>query len=272
MKLGPIDRTRAVSLTRLSQVAGVLLVAGAGVAAATLGPGKGSEPPEVLAVPELPPIAGPVTPVSFAGQPINASVLSGRFGMIGNAPQLPEPPPVVPTDEAPVAGAETPPEPGIEILYFGPAAMGGARFALVSEDAVQRIVGIGDGLGEGAVKSISPTQLIIDENGTERIIDRSPKGTDVVTKASGTKGASGNKPAAIRANAAARRRAPAIPPGASAPNKVDPAMAAAERYRMVVDKIRASGQFGSDQATIEKAARQLMEAEGADGVMEKDPS
>ncbi|MDI1289382.1 MAG: hypothetical protein PSX37_05450 [bacterium] len=273
MTLGPIDRTRAISLTRLSQAAGAILLVGAGVAAAMLGPRGGVAPPEALTVPELPALAPPTLAKSMSDQPVNSSVLSGRFAMIGNAPKVPEPPPVTPITEAPVAGTEPPPASGVELLYFGPAAMGGARFALVSEDSAQRIVGIGDALGDGAVKSITLNQLTIDENGTDRIIDRSPKGSEVVTKATGAAAAGGNKSSAVRKNAMVRRRPAAIPHGASGPNKtIDPAMAAAERYRMVVDKIRSSGQFGSDEATIEKAARQLMEAEGGEGAMEKDPS
>jgi len=271
MPFAPFDRTRAVAVTRLSQVAAMVIVGAGGLAAAMLGPKSGQTPPEALEVPVLDPLTQPGPATAMTPQEVKGGLLSGRFGAIGNAPKVPVPPPVAPPDEAPPVEIAETPATGIEILYLGPAALGGARFALVSEDGSQRIVGLRDPLGEGDVKSITPQELVIDENGTDRVIERSPRGSEVVTKAGKNTAPGGMKVAAIRRTPPARRPATPYPVGASGPNKVDPGMAAAERYRMVVDKVRASGQFGSDEAVIEKAARQMMEADPGDH-MEKDPS
>jgi len=260
----------------------VLLIA-CGAAVAMLGPREGQTPPEVLKIPELPalPIAG--GPPVIAIRPVDGSIVSGRFGAIGNAPKVPEPPPVVVTDAGTSTPEPTSPE-TVEILYLGPAALGGTRFGLVAEGGLQRIVAIRDVLGDGRVTDITVDQLTLDVDGTEKVIPRSPKGSDVVTRANGAGAVAANKASSIRRNTASAQLAnaamqanrsrfqPAIPPGASAPNKVDPAAAAAARYQQVVEKIRASGQFGTDQATIEKAALQLMNAEGDKSLLEKDPS
>lgn len=269
MRFAPVDRARAVSLTRLSQVAGVVLLGAGGLAAAMLGPNAGQSPPEVLEVPVLPPLVTPGPGAARSDGPVDAAVLAGRFAAIGNAPRVPEPPPT-PTNEVPVVTAEEPPAATIEILYLGPAALGGARFALVSIDGAQRIVGIRDGLGEGEVKAITPQQLTINENGSDRVIERSRKGTEVVTKTSNNASAGANKMAAVQRSPVMRRPTPARA-AVNVPQQMDRGIAAGERYRQVVDKIRASGQFGNDEAVIEKAARNLMEA-GKDQAFEKDPS
>jgi hypothetical protein len=275
MKKSGIDRALAARVVSISQIAlGVVVASAAGVVMMT--GADPSEPPQgPLALAELLP---PET--STERNPVDAEFdaagMSDRLGVVGNAPHpieapVPEAPAEVPTEEPP----EVVVAPVSDFAYLGQVGLGSKKLAVVSHGGSQQIVGQGDVVGPYTVIEIHHLSITVDDGGTTSEVKLKPKGSDVISRASGGPAFANaaGRPGANNANEAMRRAADAA--RAAQANAQQQAMKAAQmkranspegyqaRFDAVMERLKESGQY-TNEVDMTIMAKKLLESEGVD--------
>lgn len=170
------DKSKALSITRLSQVGFVLLACAAGA----------------MAFVGLP-VAAPPTDKDFevvGSTPIESreavSQASGDFaGSAARLVRVANAPKVTPSAEAADAGTPevAPPEPGLsDVKYLGFANVGTVKMALLVVNSKQRFVREGQSIDTERVKLIEPDAVTLTKGESERRIPLQERSADRVTR------------------------------------------------------------------------------------------
>lgn len=280
-----LTRTEAMKGTRLAQVVGVVCVAGALAVAAVGLPGV-SAPPPVKAI-ELPDLSHEGAKDATGGQEkrrLNGAALASRLEMVSNRPRVPVvEPPVVETGNEDVPVVDVPPATEANIKYLGAVSLGVRRLALLTLEDRQSFVAVGGKIGEHTLDVIETEWVRLTLGGKEKIVTLSPKGEQVVTKASGASAGAGGR--VNQPGNAARQGSQARPTAAqilaqrnSAPRSAvsqatpvtmsspfpDPARS--QRYQQFREKLMSSGEYSTEQE-VNEAAIKLTEQEYVEGLI-----
>jgi hypothetical protein len=175
-----LDKSRAVSITRLAQGGFVLLACGA-AATAYLGLPM-AQPPTVkdFTVLSTEPVEVPkvaqVIPVDFAGS-------ASRLGRLANAPRPVQS--AAPVDSTPTSDEPKTPAGLSDIKYLGFANVGEMRLALLNVNARQRFVREGQVLDSERVQQIGPDFVLLTHEGGERRISLQERSGERITRLRG---------------------------------------------------------------------------------------
>lgn len=253
------DKSKAVSITRLSQVGFVVLACAAGAMAfvglpkTTPPTDKDFEVTEDVAI-EAP--AGPKQPsMDFAGS-------AARLIRVANAPKT-TPPPEVQDDGTPEVA---PPEPGLsDVKYLGFANVGSLKMALLVVNGKQRFVREGQSVDTERVKRIEPDAVTLNKGESERQVTLQERSAERVTrmKPAPAGDPNGMQQAKISANANLQPRDMKGVRGLSKmPEEFEKWPGAYQRhFSRAVNRLLEQGEFPDEYSLIEKA-KGMIEAEG----------
>lgn len=262
-----LDKSRAITITRLAQGGFALLACGA-AATAYIGLPMAQPPTEkdfvvagaapVRETKEVPPVA------------VDISGSAARLGQVANAPRVEPPASVTPTGPD-VKQPEAPAPAGLsEVKYLGFANVGTIRMALLTVDAKQKFVREGQALNAERVKSIDPDSVVLTHENDERRIPLEERSGERVTRLRGGP-PMGNSPQPVGVG---RVTGAIQPPNAARPGsggvkglsklpeeyqKWPPAYQ--RRFDRMVNNLLGQGEFPDEFSLIEKT-RSALEAEG----------
>lgn len=253
------DKSKAVSITRLSQVGFVLLACAAGAMAFVGLPMATPPTNKDFAVgsdaPIEPPTVARAAPADFAGS-------AARLVRVANAPKVTPPPDQV--DEATPEVA--PPEPGLsDIKYLGFANVGALKMALLVVNSKQRFVREGQSVDTERVKLIEHDAVTLSKGESERRIPLQERSAERVTRMQPGPAVNPNAPQQGRITMNPRTRPQEIAGigGLSKPPEEYAKWPAPyqRRFDRVVNQLLQQGPFPSESDLIEKA-KSMIEGDG----------
>lgn len=170
------DKSKAVSITRLSQVGFGVLACAAGAMAFVGLPETTPPSDKDFVVEGVAPIETPVGPTQA---PLDFAGSAARLVRVANAPRV-TPPPVAASESTPEVA---PPEPGLsDVKYLGFASVGNAKMALLVVNGKQRFVREGQAVDTERVKLIEPEAVTLVKGESERRIPLMERSAERVTR------------------------------------------------------------------------------------------
>lgn len=182
----------AAKNTRLAQGAAVVLLAAVGVLGSVGIPGmeKPAKPGELVI--KAAEVRIPPNP-NAAARTVDYASLSGRLGLLENAPKPPESAETTAADESASAPPPAPPAPVMK--YLGPARVGALMLGLMSDNGHQRFVKTGDHLSDDSlVKRVLERAVEIEKGGVVSLIELSERTGGLTTAGANPPAAGGAKP------------------------------------------------------------------------------
>jgi hypothetical protein len=175
---GPIHHRVAKRWVRTAQVA--MLVGAVGVVPVIL---LGMPSAAPISVPDIKPAEPKADPKTDARAPrepgVDADAVAARFVMVANNPKP------KPADHGEDGGNTPPPPPPPSVKFLGAIMEASTRAALLVVDSKQRMVWIGERIGNVELVAVERDHVMIKENGVERRLDLAPRSGPVVTAAAG---------------------------------------------------------------------------------------
>ncbi len=175
---GPIHHRVAKRWVRTAQIA--MLVGAVGVVPIIV---LGMPSAAPISVPDLKPAPPKPDPKSqdqeASALPVDSTAIASRFVQVANNPK-PKPP-----ENEGESNGKPPPPPPPAMKYLGAIIEPGTRAALMVLDNRQRMLWVGDKVGNVELAAVEPDHVMIKENGVERRLDLAPRSGPVVTAATG---------------------------------------------------------------------------------------
>ncbi len=255
------DKSKAVSITRLSQVGFAVLACAAGAMAFVGLPQTTPPSGKDFVVTGTAPIEAPNGPaqasMDFAGS-------AARLVRVANAPRV-APPPEVAGEATPEVA---PPEPGLsDVKYLGFANVGTLKMALLVVNGKQRFVREGQSVDTERVKLIEPEAVTLTKGDSERRIPLMERSAERVTRMRPGPAVDPNSPGQGRITMNPRTQPQGLA-GISGlsklPDEYEKWPPAYQRhFDRSVNRLLQQGPFPDEHSLIEKA-KAMIEAEGFD--------
>jgi hypothetical protein len=253
-----LNKARATTITRLSQVGFVVLACGAAAMAYVGLPLAQPPMDQDFTVKDSEPVQ---VPSARTAAQVDISGSAARLARVANAPRPLPPPEPVDTNKEPAPAPAAGPS---NIKYLGLARVGAMNMALLAVNAKQRFVREGQIVDSERVVAIKPDHIILSREGTEREVPLEEATGERVTRLRG----GGGVPSPVQAglasiSSAERGRPPGGVKGLSRPPKEYHSWHPA--YQRLFDRrvndLAQGGGFDDEAALVEKA-KSYLEAEG----------
>lgn len=174
---GPIHHRVAKRWVRTAQIA--MLVGAVGIVPILIFGMPSAAPVSVPDIKPADPKPDPQAQTKTQRAPgVDASAVASRFQLVANNPK---PKPVEENHEA----GTTPPPPPPSVKFLGAIMEATARAALLVIDNKQKMLWVGDKIGNVELVSVERDHVTIKENSIERRLDLAPRSGPYVTAASG---------------------------------------------------------------------------------------